>query len=155
MIINSYAHDTKWRNGTTGPDDYGPSKLYPWEGSNNKPAHSRMNLSYWQHYDQVMTSLADRGIQAHMLVKVYNKSVNWCMAQPGREYIVFHNEAQPFKLKIDGATSTLKAHWFNPLTGNRTATGDLENGEASLTPPENWGKAPLVLHVMTREDTSK
>ena len=56
---------------------YGPSPLYAWEGSNDAPDHSRMNLAYWQHYDRVMAALAERGIQAHMLMKVYNKQVKW------------------------------------------------------------------------------
>ena len=29
VILNSYAYDTTWRKGKTGPDDYGPSLLYP------------------------------------------------------------------------------------------------------------------------------
>ncbi len=77
VIVNSYAHDTAWRKGKSSDDDYGPSLMYAWEGSNEEPDHSRMNLDYWRHYDQMMTALADRGMQAHMLIKVYNKSVNW------------------------------------------------------------------------------
>ncbi len=77
VIMNSYAHDTGWRKGRTGPDDYGPSLLYPWEGTNEQHDQSRMNLAYWRHYDRVMSALAQRGIQAHMLVKVYNKQVKW------------------------------------------------------------------------------
>ncbi len=342
VILNSYAHDTNWRKGKTADDDYGPSSLYPWEGSNEKPDHSRMNLAYWQHYDRLMAALHDRGIQAHMLMKVYNKSVNWpkrnsdeeklfftwliaryaaypnviwdfakeahnekdlaykqgwlkfirdndsyrhlstvhdddkandsgaydeltdfradqqhgkwhevilqqrarrawpvanvesdyehgpggledktykgahspedtlrtaweiqmaggymayyytytawdvvrpldvppgyayfkhfgdfwrgtafwllepsdklvnsgwCLANPGREYIVFQNEAGAFTLEIAKAASKLRAEWFNPQTGKRTSAGKLGNGTANLTPPADWGKAPLVLHV--------
>jgi hypothetical protein len=77
VILNSYAHDTKWCAGKTSPDDYGPPPLYAWEGSNEQPDHSRMNLAYWQHYDRVLSALAQRGIQAHMLIKVYNKQVKW------------------------------------------------------------------------------
>jgi hypothetical protein len=77
VILNSYAHDTDWRKGKIGPDDYGPSLLYPWEGTNENPDQSRMNLAFWQHYDRVMSALAERGIEAHMLMKVYNKQVRW------------------------------------------------------------------------------
>ena len=342
VILNSYAHDTKWCEGKSSDDDFGPSLLYPWEGDNERPDHSRMNLKYWQHYDQVMTALAERGVQAHMLVKVYNKDVKWpergsdeeklffrwlvaryaaypniiwdfskeahnekdlgykqgflkwlresdpyhhlttvhdddkvndagaydkltdfradqghakyhelilrqrarrawpvanvesdyehgprglddktygkthspeetircaweiqmaggynayyytytawdvirpldlppgyglykhfgdfwratqywklepadqlvndgwCIAQPGREYVVFQNEAKPFTLDIAGVTKPLTAEWFNPHTGTRTAAGSYENGTANFTPPPNWGNAPLVLHL--------
>ncbi|MGA0029766.1 MAG: DUF5060 domain-containing protein [Opitutales bacterium] len=77
VILNSYAHDTKWREGKTGDDDFGPPSLYAWEGSNESPDHGRMNLAYWKHYDLVMEALARRGMQAHMLIKVYNKDVKW------------------------------------------------------------------------------
>jgi hypothetical protein len=77
VILNTYAHDTKWRKGKSGPDDYGPPNLFPWDGTNESPDHSRMNLDYWQHYDRVMTALMERGIQAHILIKVYNKAVTW------------------------------------------------------------------------------
>src|ERR1039457_1345527 len=36
-----------------------------------------MNIAYWQHYDRVMTALNERGMQAHIFIKVYNKQVNW------------------------------------------------------------------------------
>ncbi len=77
VILNTYAHDTGWRKGITGPDDYGPPPLYAWEGDNENPDHSRMNLPYWQHFDKVIGALAERGMQAHLLMKVYNKGVNW------------------------------------------------------------------------------
>jgi hypothetical protein len=77
VLLNSYAHDTGWRKGTTGPDDFGPPLLYAWEGDNKKPDHTHLNLAYWQHYDRVMTALAERGIQAHIFLRVFNKWVNW------------------------------------------------------------------------------
>jgi len=77
VILNAFAYDTSWRRGKTGDDDYGPPPLYAWEGSNDRPDHSRFNLAYWQHYDRVMDSLHRRGIVAHVLMRVYNKQVNW------------------------------------------------------------------------------
>jgi hypothetical protein len=71
----------------------------------------------------------------------------WCLAQPGREYVVFQNQVQPFTLEIAGAKSPLKGGWFNPHSGKRTAAGSFDNGTANLTPPADWGKAPLVLHL--------
>ncbi len=342
VILNSYAHDTGWRKGKSSPDDYGPPLLYAWQGSNDQPDHRRMNPAYWQHYDRVVAALNERGIQAHVLIKVYNKQVNWpkrrsaeeqlffrwlvaryaaypnviwdfskeahnekdlaykqgmlkflreidpyhhlatvhdddqandsgaydeltdyradqqhgkwhevilrqrqrrawpvvnvefgyehgpkgtndltyrvgqppeevlrraweiqmaggytayyytytawdilrpldvppgyayfkhfgdfwrateywklepsdnrvnhgwCLAQPGREYVVFQNQARPFTLDIADAKSPLKAEWFNPHTGKRADAGSLASGTASLTPPAGWGAAPLVLHL--------
>jgi len=76
LILNAYAHDTAWRKGKTGDDDYGPPPTYAWEGSNEKPDHSRFNLAYWKHYDRVIDALCQRGMIAHVMIKVYNKMVN-------------------------------------------------------------------------------
>ena len=77
IILNAYAHDTGWRKGKTGDDDYGPPPMYAWEGTNESPDHTRFNLRYWQHFDRVMSALYERGVIAHMMIKVYNKMVNW------------------------------------------------------------------------------
>ncbi len=74
-------------------------------------------------------------------------SAGWCIAQTGREYVVFQNESRPFTLEISGAASPLTAEWFNPHTGSRTVAGSISNGTSSLKPPDSWGKVPLVLHV--------
>jgi len=77
ILLNAYAHDCHWRKGATGPDDYGPPDLYPWGGDNNRPDFSRLNLEYWRHYDGVIEALCERGITAHIMIKVYNKMVRW------------------------------------------------------------------------------
>lgn len=77
IILNAYAQDTSWRKGHTGDDDFGPPPLYAWEGTNDKPDYSRFNLAYWQHYDRVIDAMYRRGIVAHILLRVYNKQVNW------------------------------------------------------------------------------
>jgi hypothetical protein len=77
IILNTYAYDTSWRRGKTAEDDFGPPPLYAWEGSNDKPDHTRFNLPYWRHYDRVIEAMYRRGIVAHIFTKVYNKQVNW------------------------------------------------------------------------------
>ena len=75
--MNAFAYDTSWRKGKTGADDFGPPEFFPWAGSNEQPDHSQFNLVYWQHYDRVIAALNERGMVAHILMKVYNKMVNW------------------------------------------------------------------------------
>jgi Protein of unknown function (DUF4038)/Domain of unknown function (DUF5060)/Putative collagen-binding domain of a collagenase len=345
VLLNSYAYDTKWRPGKTGPDDCGPPLLIPWEGDNDHPSWSRMNLAYWRHYDEVMTALCGRGLEAHLLIKVYNKGVNWpvpgspeeqlffrwlvaryaaypniiwdfskeaqretnevykqdwlkylratdpyhhlvtahdddraynrgaydgladfradqqhshyhetilrqrarrnwpvvnvesdyecgpggindrtygsaqstdktlrtlwaiamaggytvyyytytawdvihpldmppgyagmkrfgdfwrgtdywllqpsdnlvsagwCLADPGREYVVYLNDAKPFTLEIKGTTETLSAEWFNPFTGESKAAGSQGNGTSAFNPPADWSNTPLVLHLRAK-----
>ena len=77
VVMNAFAYDCDWRKGTSGPDDYGPPMMMPWPGTNEAPDHTRLNLPFWQHYDRIIQAMYDRGIQAHIMVKVYNKMVNW------------------------------------------------------------------------------
>jgi hypothetical protein len=77
ILLNAYAHDTGWRKGKTGGDDFGPPPMYAWEGSNDEPDFGRFNLAYWQHYDKVIDAMYQRGIMAHIMIKVYNKMVHW------------------------------------------------------------------------------
>ena len=70
-----------------------------------------------------------------------------CLAEPGREYVVFLGQAAPFTLKIEGATNPLTAEWFQPFTGQRKSAGRPENGSAEFEPPADWGPGPVVLHV--------
>lgn len=77
VFMNVYAHDTLWRQGTTGPQDFGPPKLYAWEGSNEQPDHTRLNTHFFEQFDKVIELLYQHGTQAHLFFKVYNKLVNW------------------------------------------------------------------------------
>lgn len=77
VLVNVYAHDTKWSEGNRNRWDYGPPALFAWEGTNDKPDHSRLNPVFFQRYDQMMEALREKGIVAHIMIKVYNKLVNW------------------------------------------------------------------------------
>jgi len=77
IVMNIYAHDCSWSSGTQNAWDVGPPTIYPWEGSNDKPDFSRMNLAFWQHYDRVADYLFQKGINAHIMLRVYNKMVRW------------------------------------------------------------------------------
>jgi hypothetical protein len=73
-------------------------------------------------------------------------SEGYCLAAPGREYVVFLNKAVPFTLKLDGLSRPLKVEWYQPLTGERRPAGTLQSGSARLTPPKEWGDSPVALH---------
>ncbi len=77
VLVNVYAHDTSWAPGKSCDWDYGPAEMFPWEGTNEKPDHSRLNPKFFQRYDAMMEALRDRGIVAHLMLKVYNKKVKW------------------------------------------------------------------------------
>jgi hypothetical protein len=77
VLVNVYAYDTAWSPGRKHQWDLGPATLYPWEGTNDKPDHSRLNPEYFKRYDEMMDALREQGIVAHLMLKVYNKLVNW------------------------------------------------------------------------------
>jgi len=77
LVMNAYAHDTPWAKGKSSQWDYGPPQMFAWEGTNENPDHSRMNVRFWQHYDRVVSCLHEKGIIAHIMLRVYNKLVNW------------------------------------------------------------------------------
>jgi len=77
VLMNAYAHDTAWCPGHSQPGDLGPPVLFAWEGTNERPDHTRFGLAYWQHYDRVIRAMHERGLIAHLMIKVYNKLVDW------------------------------------------------------------------------------
>ncbi|MBM3744538.1 MAG: DUF4038 domain-containing protein [Acidobacteria bacterium] len=77
VMVNIYAHDTGWSPEKKHQWDYGPPEMYPWEGTNDQPDHSRLSPRFFQLYDGMMEALRDKGIVAHIMLKVYNKRVRW------------------------------------------------------------------------------
>jgi hypothetical protein len=74
-------------------------------------------------------------------------SEGYCLAEPGREYVVFLDHPKSFSLKLEGLPALLPGEWYQPLTGKRQKAGALPNGTAQLQPPADWGAEPVVLHV--------
>ena len=77
VLVNVYGYDTTWSPGRKHQWDLAPAPIFPWEGTNEKPDHSRLNPAYFQRYDEMVEALRDQGIAAHLMMKVYNKLVNW------------------------------------------------------------------------------
>jgi hypothetical protein len=77
VLVNVYAHDTNWSPERKHEWDWGPPEVFAWEGTNEKPDHSRLNPAFFKIYDGMMRALEDKGIVAHIMLKVYNKRVNW------------------------------------------------------------------------------
>ena len=48
VMVNVYAHDTSWSPGKQNQWDYGPPAIFPWEGTNQQPDHTRLNPSVLQ-----------------------------------------------------------------------------------------------------------
>ncbi len=100
VLVNVYAHDTRWAPGKSCDWDFGPPALYAFGGTNDHPDHTRLNAAFFQAYDHMMWRLWERGIVAHIMIKVYNKRVKW--PDPGSaeekryfQYIVARYQAFP------------------------------------------------------------
>jgi len=100
VLVNVYAHDTRWAPGKSCEWDFGPPALYAFGGSNDQPDHTRLNPAFFQAYDRMMWALWERGIVAHIMIKVYNKNVKW--PKPGSDeekryfqYVVARYQAFP------------------------------------------------------------
>lgn len=74
VLMQVYAHHASWSEGL--PFRVVP-QLFPWEGSNEHPHHSRLNPPFWQHLDEIIAYMQQRGIVAHLMIEVHNKHVNW------------------------------------------------------------------------------
>lgn len=83
VLVNVYAHDTSWAPGKSCEWDYGPPAMYVFGGSNEKPDHKRLNTDFFKAHEKMMWALWEKGIVAHLMIKVYNKKVNW--PEPGSE----------------------------------------------------------------------
>jgi hypothetical protein len=75
-------------------------------------------------------------------------SEGYCLANPGKEYIVFLNQAKAFTLKLEGNGKSLKGEWYHPFTGEKVDAGVLNNGTVELKPPVKWGEAQVALHII-------
>jgi hypothetical protein len=77
LLVNIYAHDTSWSRGRQNEWDFGPPDMYVFGGTNDQPDHTRLNTAFFDTYDGMMNALLEKGIVANIMLKVYNKMVNW------------------------------------------------------------------------------
>lgn len=79
VVMNAYAHDVGWKIADNVPKEYYFGKLDygPFEGGNENPDFSRLNLRLFQHLDRVFETMQARGLDAHLMIYVWNKKVNW------------------------------------------------------------------------------
>ena len=78
-------------------------------------------------------------------------SDGYCLADAGREYVIFLNTAAPLTVALRDLTGSLTGEWYQPFSGARMAAGTIANGESHMIPPVHWGSGPVVLHVVGRQ----
>jgi len=83
FVMNLYAHTgfATLKNDDDRPQvpefTFGPPALYLFEGTNDKPDHTRLNVDFFRDFDILMTYLHQKGIVVHLMIQVQNKQVNW------------------------------------------------------------------------------
>ncbi|WP_373494572.1 DUF4038 domain-containing protein [Aquiflexum sp.] len=79
VVMNAYAHDVGWKIADNVREEYyfGKPDYGPFEGGNENPDFSRLNLRLFQHLDRVFEAMQARGLDAHLMIYVWNKKVNW------------------------------------------------------------------------------
>ena len=74
-----------------------------------------------------------------------------CLANEGREYVVYLPEGGNVTLNIQGAEAPLKVRWFNPRSGQEAKVGgEIKDGMHEFQPPEDFGSGDAVLHVSSQ-----
>jgi len=143
VLLNAYAHDTGWRKGKTVDDDYGPPPVYAWEGSNDQPDHARLNLAYWKHYDRIIDALYQRGMIAHVMIKVYNKMVRW-PARGSPEDDLF------FRWLIARYSAYPNIHWDFSKESNNEKDLDYKLGRIRFIRDNDPYHRPITTHTDTQ-----
>jgi hypothetical protein len=79
VVMNVYAYDVGWGISADVPEKYffGKPNYSPFMGSNDSPDFSRLNVQLFQHLDRVIALMQQKGLDAHLMIYVWNKKVNW------------------------------------------------------------------------------
>ncbi len=78
-------------------------------------------------------------------------SVGYCIADPGREYVVYSRDGGTPSLDLSAVEGEIDVRWLNPITGEYSETTQVTGGSTvSFTPPFS---AEWVLHVGGSVDT--
>ena len=79
IVMNVYAHDTRWENQHNLPAkyDFAKPRQWPYGGDNDNPDYSQLNLGFFNHFDAVIEEMNALDLTAHIMIYVWNKQVNW------------------------------------------------------------------------------
>ena len=79
---------------------------------------------------------AERIDLVHALPSGNLSSTGYCLAVPGKEYLVYAPAAGQFRVRLFGARGPFSVEWFNPNTGETIPGEPFEGGTAfDFTPP--------------------
>jgi hypothetical protein len=74
-------------------------------------------------------------------------SNGFCLADKGKEYVVYQDSAMPFTLDLTALSKSLKGQWYNPFSGKYISAGKFGKGKLSMVPPKEIGTGPVALII--------
>ncbi len=90
--------------------------------------------------------LADGVDLIHLVPSGQLASSGYCLARPGKEYLVYIPDDQPVTLDLTDASGTFHTSWFHTMNGSKEPGADMEAGtEITLISPFQEGEA--VIHL--------
>jgi hypothetical protein len=91
----------------------------------------------------VIRTLSERVNLAAMRPQDELASTKYCLAEPGRAYIVFLPSGGEVTLDLQGASGTLNAEWVHPVTGAHTKAGQIALGASQTL--QSASPEPIIL----------
>jgi len=89
--------------------------------------------------------LAERLDLAAMMPREDLASSRFCLAVPGRQYVVFLPEGREVEVDLSGASSSFEVQWLHPVTGTSHAGEPIQGGAKRRLQSPLGGPAVLVL----------
>ncbi len=78
-------------------------------------------------------------------------SSHYCLAEPGKKYIVYLPEGKPVTVDLSGSKTHYAVRWFNPNDNSRQRADDIQGGaKQKFTSPFGNNDAVLVLFSRAR-----
>ncbi|MGD8238698.1 MAG: DUF6298 domain-containing protein [Armatimonadota bacterium] len=77
-------------------------------------------------------------------------SSGYCLASPGREYLIYAPDGGAVTVDLSEAKGALGVEWLNPRTGDRAESGSVQGGAKRQVQAPFKGDA--VLHIAAREE---
>jgi Family of unknown function (DUF6298)/Putative collagen-binding domain of a collagenase len=97
------------------------------------------NLGYTRHY-------ADRMDLINMLPSGKLSSTNYCLANIGKEYLVYMPSDSTISLNLKDVSGQFEVEWFDPSSGKTENSDDIQGGNMQeFTSPFNSGSSVLYL----------
>jgi len=93
----------------------------------------------------VTRKVAERVDLATMLPLPDIASTRYCLAEPGKQYIVYVPSGNEVTVNLTDAKGKFKAEWVHPIKGTTESKGIVEGGVPQTLNPPFEGDAVLLL----------